>query len=235
MGTEGSLVLLGVVWFLVFIFSTTLHEASHAWAANLLGDSTAYREGQITLNPWPHVRREPLGMVVIPILSFAFYGWMIGWASAPYDPAWAHRQPKRAALMALAGPAANLGLVLLAAVGIRLGVGLGLLEPPRFLDFTRMVAGAGDSGEGLAMVLSLVFSLNLLLFTFNLLPLPPLDGFGGIQLAMSDDLARSFQNLLRQPMIGLMGIVIAWQVFGDVFRPVQAAAVALLYPGLYEG
>ena len=224
---------LAVAWFVAFLFSTTLHEASHAWAAHLLGDPTAYHGGQVTLNPIPHVQREPFGMVVIPLLSFFLSGWMFGWASAPYDPRWAHRYPKRAGLMALAGPASNLSLVLLAALVIRLGVLVGLFEPPRSLTFAHMVtAPGGGLAEGLATLVSVFFSLNLILCVFNLLPLPPMDGSGVIQIAMPDDLARSFQRMLRQPMIGWMGILVAWQLFGGVFRPIHGFAVGLLYPEL---
>lgn len=79
-------IVLGFTWFVVFLFSTTLHEAGHAFAAYRLGDSTAYEGGQVTLNPWPHIRREPVGMILVPLITFATRGWMIGWASAPYDP-----------------------------------------------------------------------------------------------------------------------------------------------------
>jgi hypothetical protein len=67
----------GIQWYLVFLFSTTLHEASHAFAAMKLGDSTAYEGGQVTLDPLPHIRREPIGTVVVPIISFILGGWMM--------------------------------------------------------------------------------------------------------------------------------------------------------------
>jgi hypothetical protein len=59
----------------VFLFSTTLHEAAHAWAAKLGGDLTAYHGGRVTLDPRPHIRREPFGMVVLPLLSVVTSGW----------------------------------------------------------------------------------------------------------------------------------------------------------------
>ena len=62
-----------------------------------MGDDTAYRSGQVSLNPIPHIKREPFGTVVVPLLSFAAGGWMIGWASTPYNPQWAHDYPKKAA------------------------------------------------------------------------------------------------------------------------------------------
>jgi hypothetical protein len=112
----------GGLWYGVFLFSTVAHEAAHAWSALKLGDDTAAKGGQVSLNPWPHVRREPFGMIVVPLLSWFLGGWMIGWASAPYNPEWAKQYPRRAALMALAGPTANLLLVLAAALLIRVGI-----------------------------------------------------------------------------------------------------------------
>ncbi len=111
----------GLIYYAVFLFSTTLHEAAHAWAALRGGDPTAYHGGQVTLDPLPHIRREPVGMVVLPILSVIVSGWPFGFASAPYDPNWALRHPKRAAWMALAGPAANLSLVAGSILLIRIG------------------------------------------------------------------------------------------------------------------
>ena len=119
----------GLAYFVVFLFSTTLHEAAHAWAALRGGDPTAYRGGQVSLDPRPHIRREPLGMLVLPFITAVVTGWPFGYASAPYDPAWAHRHPKRAAVMALAGPAANLLRVLIAALLLRLGEVGGVFAP----------------------------------------------------------------------------------------------------------
>jgi hypothetical protein len=62
---------IGLLWYVVFLFSTTAHEASHALAAKLGGDLTAFHGHQASLNPLPHIRREPFGMVLVPILSYA--------------------------------------------------------------------------------------------------------------------------------------------------------------------
>src|SRR5258705_2222205 len=98
----------GFVWYMAFLFSTTCHEAAHALVAKLGGDDTAALGGQVSLNPVPHIQREPWGMVVFPILSFfVFKSGMIGWTSAPFDPSWKRWYLRRAALMSLAGPAAN--------------------------------------------------------------------------------------------------------------------------------
>lgn len=209
---QPDLIVLGLTWFVVFLFSTTLHEAAHALTAYKLGDPTAYEGGQVTLNPLPHIRREPFGMVIVPLLYFALTrNGVIGWASAPYDPRWAQHYPKRAAVMAAAGPAANL---LLAVLG-------GLL-----LRFS-----AVQEGTGAANLLWILFSLNLLLFVFNLLPMPPLDGSAILPGFMSDDMARGFHNLLRQPMFSMIGLLAAWRIFPLVSSPLQTLALNLLYPG----
>jgi Zn-dependent protease len=225
---------LGLTWFVVFLFSTTLHEAAHALAAYWLGDRTAYEGGQVTLNPLPHIQREPVGMILVPLISFAANGWMMGWASAPYDPTWAHRYPKRAALMAAAGPAANLLLVIVAGLLIRLGMLAGIFDAPDTVRFFSGLTAAAQPGwaEGAVVPLSVLFSLNLVLFAFNLLPLPPLDGSAILPAFMGDSLARRYQEILHQPMFSLIGLLAAWRIFPYLTDPLQIAALNLLYPGL---
>ena len=75
-----EMLMMGFISYMVFLFSTTCHEASHALVAKLGGDSTAALGGQVSLNPIPHIRRSPFGMVVFPLLSFFLSGGgMIGW------------------------------------------------------------------------------------------------------------------------------------------------------------
>lgn len=224
--------LTGIKWYLVFIFSTTLHEAAHAWAGLKLGDDTAHRGGQVTLDPTPHILREPVGMVVVPILSYLLGGWMIGWASAPYDPAWAVANPRRSALVSLAGPAANLTLVLIAAICIRAGMAFHFFEAPAEVNFSHVVDGLASSGYFFASILSIMFSLNLLLCVFNLLPLPPLDGSSALLLFASPQGAEKTLATLSHPSLRFFGLLIAWKAFGIIYPPIQLAAVNLLYPGV---
>lgn len=226
-----STIALGLVWYVAFLFSTTLHEAAHAWVALRLGDPTAYHGGQVSLNPVPHVRREPFGMVVVPILVFALSGWMLGWASAPYDPAWADRHPKRSGLMALAGPAANLLLLALSAIAIRAGIAAGAFSPDPGLErLDQIVQPAAAGGwESAAAFVSILFMLNLILFLFNLFPLPPLDGSGALPLVMSDRLAIRYREALRHPGISMAGLLLAWFLFGKVFWPIAGIALLLLF------
>ena len=74
-------------------------------------------------------------------------------------------------------------------------------------------------------------ALNLILFAFNLLPLPPMDGSSVIQLFMSENAARWLQSFYRQPMIGWVGLLVAWQFFGRLFRPVVLVRRGPAQPG----
>src|SRR5262245_48665880 len=212
-----------------------MHEAAHAWAARPLGDPTAYEGGQVSLDPWPHIRREPMGMVAMPILGLIVSGFPIGWASAPYDRAWADRYPRRAGLMAIAGPAANMVLVLVAGLAIRGGLLAGVFEAPDHVRMSLVVGGPDGFVFCLARMLSMLFSLNLLLATFNLLPLPPLDGSAALALVMHEDTARKLQEFTMRPGVSMLGLVLAWRAFGPLFHPIFTVALGLVYPGAYYG
>lgn len=225
---------LAAIWYVAFLLSLTCHEAAHALAAKLAGDPTAYEAGQATLNPIPHIRREPFGTILVPAITYFASGFMLGWASAPYDPRWQQHYPKRAALMALAGPLANFCLCVAAGIGIRAGILAGSFAIPAGLSFSRMVAATTPGlAEGLARFLSILFSLNLLLGTFNLLPLPPLDGSNAAGLLLSDRAALRFAQFSHSPMFALVGLIIAWRVFGYLVGPIFRIGTGLLYPGAF--
>jgi len=221
----------GVVWYAVLLFSLTFHEAAHAWAAHRGGDDTAYLGGQVTLDPRPHIRREPFGMVIFPILSYAISHSMLGWASTPFNPHWAQAHPRRAAAMSAAGPAANALLVLLAAFAIRAGMAAGVFHAPASIGFEHLVEANSDGlAATAALLLSILFTLNLLLLIFNLIPFPPLDGASAVGLLFSDDGARRVQGWLRSPQLSLVGLLLAWIAMPRIFRPIHRLAVNLLYP-----
>lgn len=224
---------LGLLWYIVFLLSTTCHEAAHALVAKWGGDLTAFHGGQVTLNPIPHIRREPFGMVLFPLITYAVGGWMMGWASAPYDPAWSYQYPRRAAKMALAGPAANFLLAILAAIAVHVGIGIGLFSAPEFARFTQIVDPASPGfAEGLAKFLSLLFSLNILLGAFNLIPFPPLDGFNAVCILMTDSAARRFIALGASIRgYSIIGLLVSWRIFESIYGPIFAFAFKALYPG----
>ena len=213
-----ELLALGFIWYVAFLFSTTCHEAAHALAAKIGGDDTAFVGGQVSLNPIPHIQREPWGMVVIPILSLIVNGSIIGWASAPYNPEWERRHPRRAAWMALAGPATNYTLMLIAAVALRLGWSQGWLHDDA-------VTGKPDFASS---VLGAFFSLNLLLGTFNLLPVPPLDGSTAIMLFMGETRSQRYLDWLRGNSYAMVGLLLAIVAFRYIYAPIKAVATYYL-------
>jgi Zn-dependent protease len=222
----------GIKWYLVFLFSTCCHEAAHAWTAHRLGDDTALRGGQVTLDPTPHIRREPLGMVLVPLASFLLGGFMLGWASTPYDPEWAARHPRRAAWMALAGPAANLALVFAAAVLIRVGFEWRVFGPASHSGLQQVVAAAGASDGWWAFcarMASLLFTLNLMLGAFNLLPVPPLDGRSIPLLFLGREAAARYWQALRAPVFSYLGLFVAWRLMGAAFPAMLKEALRALY------
>ncbi len=222
-----------MLWYIVFVVSTTLHEAAHGFVALRFGDPTARAAGLVTLDPVPHIRRSPIGMVLVPLVSFFLAGgWMIGWASTPYDPFWARANRRSAVWMSLAGPAANLLLVLLAGLAIRLGMLLGVFAAPQEVTWAQITTAQSPGlSAGAAIAVSILFSLNLILLIFNLLPLPPLDGSELLALFLNDRAAERYREFLAQPAAAIIGLVVAWNVIDVILGPVQLFALMLLYPG----
>lgn len=141
----------------VLIMSVVVHEVSHGYAAYLQGDPTARLQGRLTLNPLKHL--DPMGSIVIPLVSYALGGFIIGWAKpVPFNPYNLRNQRWGELLVAIAGPISNFSIALVFALLIRLSVGYAILP----LSFTTIAAT--------------VVLVNLMLAVFNLIPIPPLDG-----------------------------------------------------------
>jgi len=223
-----------LVWYVVFLFSTTFHEFAHAVVAYWGGDSTAYEGGQVSLDPIPHIRRSPFGLVLIPLLSFFTTGWMIGWASAPFDPRWARRYPTKYALMSLAGPLANLTLALVAFIAIRVLVGSDVLELGSSMSIESIVEAKGPEGYrsplgALALGLSVMLSLNVLLGVFNLLPAVPLDGASVLEGLFPRTMGTFFDKVRSTGIYYFLGIILAWRLFPYVGLPALAVTIQLLH------
>lgn len=229
-----------LTWYIALIVAMVVHEGSHALVALLGGDRTAYETGQVTLNPIPHMQREPFGMVVLPLITYAMMGWPLGFAHAPYSVDWANRHPKKAALMAFAGPAANLLLVVLLFGFMKLGVSAGWFEYPwprpqfPILEKLEKLIVARDAlNEGaffaLARISSVMLSINLILGIFNLLPIPPLDGAGIAEGLLPGPLGNLFRILRSHWAFVILGIIIAWKVAGAVILPALDLLTRLLW------
>jgi Zn-dependent protease len=224
----------GFIWFVAFLFSTTVHEAMHALVAWKGGDPTAYHGGQVSLSPIPHIRREPIGMLVVPLVTAFTQGWAMGWASAPYDPVWAERHPRRAALMAAAGPAGNFMIAIVAFVLIKVGLLAGVFAAPATADYSRVIvpAAAGDWGF-VATLLSVFLMLNVLLGTLNMIPLPPLDGGSVISIFLPEHLGRRLREFQRNGSLSIIGLVVAWRIFPYLAGPIFVTVLRLLHPDAF--
>jgi Zn-dependent protease len=156
-----STVQFAAIAILPLLFGITLHEVAHGWVAKFLGDKTALMMGRLTLNPLKHI--DPIGTILVPGLMMLAGGVVFGWAK-PVPVTWQNLgNPKRdMALVALAGPMANLGMALVWALIARLGILLSTVSPWASVPMMLM----GKVG----------IVLNLVLMILNLLPLPPLDG-----------------------------------------------------------
>lgn len=196
-----------ITLFVVLIISLTVHEASHGLFAWLGGDRTAKDAGLVTINPIPHMRREPIGMVLIPVvvLCLSKGAYCFGGASAPIDPYWAARYPKKAALMSAAGPMAN---VLLAAIAF--GVMYFIARP------------TGSTEEALFDIAHVFFLLNLLLAIFNLIPLPPFDG-AGVVTGLLPASQRFYSTYTRIPLYFIMSMGVGWLLLGYTMWPAYYA------------
>ena len=146
-----------LLWAPPVLLAITLHEAAHGYVARYFGDATAADAGRISLNPLRHI--DPVGTILVPgVLYFLSSGLLFGWAK-PVPVNFARlRNPKRDMLwVSLAGPLANL------AMGLLWAIALALAYRTQFANTLGYMAVAG-------------ISINAVLFVFNLLPLPPLDG-----------------------------------------------------------
>lgn len=150
------------VWSLPVLFAITVHEVAHGWVAKKLGDSTAMMLGRLTLNPVKHV--DPMGTLIVPLLLMFMSLPIFGWAK-PVPVTWENlKNPKRdMALVAVAGPVANLLMALMWAGVMRVGLELSVGDT---LWIGRPLAYMGFAG----------IQINVVLMVLNLLPLPPLDG-----------------------------------------------------------
>lgn len=148
------------VWAIPVLFAITLHEVAHGWIANKLGDSTARMLGRLTVNPLKHI--DPIGTILVPMVMVLLQtGFVFGWAKpVPINYNNLKNPRKDMAIVAVAGPLANLAMAIFWALVFKFG----------------MTLGSTNLGEGIMAMGKAGILINLVLFVFNLLPIPPLDG-----------------------------------------------------------
>lgn len=184
----------------ILVMSVVIHEVAHGFAANHLGDPTARLEGRLTLNPVTHL--DPMGSVIIPaILALSSSPFLFGWAKpVPYNPYNFQRGGRWGeALVAFAGPAANIMLALV---------------------FGLLVRFALIPETAVSLALSIVY-LNVLLAFFNLLPIPPLDGSKILPRLLPRSLALQYEKvralLERNIFVGFGVVILIVMAFGSYF------------------
>lgn len=172
------------------LFAITLHEAAHGYAARHFGDMTAYAQGRISLNPLRHI--DPVGTILLPLLTLFVGGILFGWAKPVPVNFSALRHPKKDMLwVALAGPAANLVMALFWGAMFKVALSM----PGSY--FAEPLLGMAQFGV----------TINAILLVLNLLPLPPLDG-GRVAISLLPH-RQSFQLAKMEPYGMVILIVLA--------------------------
>ncbi len=199
-----------IFYFVVLILSIIVHEVAHGYAAYALGDQTAKLAGRLTLNPLPHI--DPVGSILVPILgvlspAHIFFGWA---KPVPYNPYNLRNQRWGEAIVAFAGVGTNLFLA----------IAFGLLA--------RFTLASGMSAFGQAA--AIIALVNLFLGLFNLIPIPPLDGFTFLRGLLPYRYAMSFRRFeARLAQGGLLTLVAFLFIFSYFFAGPFSALVSYLF------
>jgi len=198
------------VYALPVVFAITLHEAAHGYVAKHFGDTTAYMLGRVSLNPLRHI--DPIGTVLIPLLTLFLGGILFGWAKpVPVNFNHLHNPKKDMLWVALAGPGANLAMALGWAVVMKLA---------------NMMAGNPFSLP-MALMGMAGININVVLMVLNLLPLLPLDG-GRIAVSLlPSQLAYRYAKMEPYGMI-LLVVLLFSGVLGAIIGPLIHVTKSLI-------
>ena len=206
-----------ILFFVILIFSIIIHEVSHGFVADKLGDPTARLQGRLTLNPKPHI--DLFGSIILPlILMISHSPILFGWAKpVPFDPFNLKNPRKDLALISLAGPSANFIIAILFSIIARILV---------LINFS-----------GFEFFYSLAVStvlLNVVLGVFNLIPIHPLDGFKVVGGLLSEKQASEWYQLERFGIIFLLAFLFlpvgGSNMLNLVLEPVIRFIIGFLIP-----
>ena len=202
-----------IVWAIPVVFAITVHEVAHGWVANYLGDPTAKSLGRLTLNPIKHI--DPIGTVALPLILVYLGGFIFGWAK-PVPVTWQNlRSPRRdMAIVAAAGPVANLIMMILWAV---------LAKVLLTIDQT-----PGPLLQSVLVMCSIGIIINIILMVLNLLPLLPLDGGRVVTSLLPPRLAVLYSRLEPIGLIVIL-VLLVTGVLGNILMPVVSALEAVIY------
>jgi Zn-dependent protease len=197
---------------LPILFAITVHEAAHGWMAKRLGDRTAEMLGRVTLNPLKHI--DLVGTVIVPLVVFLTSGFVFGWAKpVPVNYRNLHNPRRDSALVALAGPGANLLMALLWALAILLGAAL--IQSSQWIAVPLILMG----------VSGVLF--NAVLMALNLLPILPLDGGRVLNSLLPPKLSQVYSRLEGFGLI-IVVVLLATGLLGYVLWPLVGLTIDLL-------
>jgi len=211
--TELNLLEKIIVWAIPVVFAITVHEVAHGWVANYLGDPTAKSQGRLTLNPIKHI--DPIGTIVLPLILVYLGGFIFGWAK-PVPVTWQNLgSPRRdMALVAAAGPVANLVMLLIWAVLAKIILSI-VPHPGWLLQFVLVMCSIG-------------IIINIVLMVLNLLPLLPLDGGRVVTSLLPPRLAVLYSRLEPLGLIIIL-VMLATGVLANIMMPVVSGLEAVIY------
>ena len=200
---SGALIV-AVFEFVLLLFSLCVHECAHAWMASRLGDQTAREMGRVSLNPMDHI--DPIGtllfpalMIFGPLVGFTFFGGMlIGWAKpTPVITRNFRRIVRDDNLTTLAGPVSNL-LIVFAAMIVLAVVSVAVPDGRQYVYYAfhrNLLVGVSSGVQTVALLATLAILVNLSLFFFNLLPIPPLDGSHLLRNALPYNAVQAYDRI----------------------------------------
>jgi Zn-dependent protease len=233
---QATAFLFGVFEFVILLFSLSFHECAHAWMASRLGDQTARMQGRVSLNPAVHA--DPIGTLLFPAL--VIFGPMIGFHLPFMLIGWAKPTPvitrnfkkivRDDNLTTLAGPVSNLILVLVALAGL-LAMEFAMPDGGKIVIASFAAAlrmGDPAAAHPAALLLSLAILINLSLFFFNLLPIPPLDGSRVMRNMLPYNAVRVYDRIGGWLSYLLM-IVVGGFVLNLLLTPALEIVFALLW------
>jgi Zn-dependent protease len=202
-----------IVWAIPVVFAITVHEVAHGWVANYLGDPTAKTLGRLTLNPIRHI--DPIGTVALPLILVYLGGFIFGWAK-PVPVTWQNlRSPRRdMAIVAAAGPMANLVMMILWAV---------LAKVLLTIDQT-----PGPMLQFILTMCSIGIIINIILMVLNLLPLLPLDGGRVVTSLLPPRLAVLYSRLEPFGLIIVL-VLLVTGILANIMMPMVSGLETLIY------
>ncbi|HEX8491690.1 MAG TPA: site-2 protease family protein [Pyrinomonadaceae bacterium] len=216
-----------ILYMVALVFSLSLHEAGHAWMSSRFGDDLARSQGRVSLNPVSHV--DPIGTLLFPAISFFTHAPLLGWARpTPVNPLKWRNKDVANFWVSIAGVIGNLIIAIVAGIGIRVLIATGVLG---FEDGSLLVGSDSDIVLGAVNLLHIFFRLNIGLFVFNLLPIPPLDGSKILSSILPSSFGSALESLEQFGFV-LLFIAVFTGVFGAIFRVVMPLAESILFLGL---